>query len=42
MALNGRRANSEDNVVGEELRVRNGGGEENGVNVKCPVDITGN
>ena len=29
VVLNGRRATSENNVVGDEARVRNGGGESN-------------
>lgn len=41
MATNGRRATSEDNVIGEELRVRNRDREYNGVNVKCTVDVVG-
>lgn len=40
--MNERRAASEDKVIGEDLRVRNGGGKDNGVNVKCPLDVSGN
>lgn len=42
MAMNESRAASEDKVIGEALRGRNGGGKDNGVNVKCPLDVTGN
>lgn len=41
MATNGRRATSEDNVIGEELRVRNRDREYNRMNVKCTVDVVG-
>lgn len=42
MAMNGKRVTLEDNVINEGCRVRNGGGEDNGMNVKCPVDGIGN
>lgn len=43
MAMNGRRATSEDNVIiDKEVRVRNWGGEDNRMNVKYSVVVIGN
>lgn len=41
MAMNGRRASLERNVIDEGFQVRNGGGEDNGMNVNCPIDGIG-